>query len=126
MADRQTLRLGVVWYLAPHESYNMGGKHIKYLEPTILNTNEYRKCDTVLYDAPKEIVLAGSREVERIHEHQVLQLGTLDYEAPLAFGLVPEGESIFYRSQWARDALDLTARCDNVFLNPDQGHLKSK
>ena len=121
MTDGQTLRLGVVWYLVPDESHSMDGKHIKYLEPTNRNTNEYRHCDTVLYDALKEIVLAGSREVERIREHQVLPSGTVYYEAPLAFGLVPQGERIFHRSQWARDALDLTARCDIVFLDPDNG-----
>ena len=121
------LSLGVVWYLVPDEAHNDDGKFIRYLEPSESNAGLYRGCDPSLYDTLGQIVHRESRGVKRVREHRVLPAGTVYYEVSLAFkGIAGTGSPLperraAHRSRWAQGALDLTAGCDLMFADPDNG-----
>ena len=123
----QSLTVGVVWYLVPDEIHNSDGKHIHYLDPSAYNQERYRDCDPTLYDTLREIVRSNKRNISSIRDRQVLPLGTRLYEAVLTFNR-PDGQGLFTREDrvaqrraWLYDALKLTAGCDVVFVDPDNG-----
>ena len=123
----QTLTLGVVWHLVPDENHNSDGTHIHYLEPSAFNQERYRDCDPILYDTLREIVRSNRRNVSSIRDCQVLPLGTRFYNAVLAFNC-PNGQKsitredrVARRKSWLFNALELTADCDLVFVDPDNG-----
>ncbi len=123
----QPLTVGVVWYLVPDETHNSDGKHIHYLDPSAYNQERYRDCDPTLYDTLREIVWSNKRNISSIRDHRVLPLGTRFYEAVLTFnrrddqGPFTRGDRVAQRTAWLYDALKLTAGCDVVFVDPDNG-----
>ena len=123
----QSLTVGVVWYLVPDETHNSDGKHIHYLDPSAYNQERYRDCDPALYDTLRKIVRSNKRNVSSIRDCQVLPLGTRFYEAVLTFnrpdhqGPFRKEDRVALRSTWLCDALKLTAGCDVVFVDPDNG-----
>ena len=123
----QSLSIGVVWYLVPDENHNGDGKHIHYLNPTAYNQERYRDCDPILYDTLQEIVRSNRRNVYSIRDSQVLPLGTRFYDAFLTFnrpdgrGPLTRADRVARRRSWLDDALELTAGCDLVFVDPDNG-----
>ena len=123
----QSLSIGVVWYLVPDENHNSDGKHIHYLEPSAYNQERYRDCDPTLYDTLREIVRSNRRNVSCIRDYQVLPLSTRFYEAVLNFyrpddqGLFTREDRVARRRAWLSEALKLTAGCDVVFVDPDNG-----
>ena len=123
----QSLTVGVVWYLVPDETHTGDGKHIHYLDPSAHNQERYRDCDPTLYDTLREIVQSNRRNVSSVRDCQVFPLGTRFYEAVLAFDH-PDGQRplsrehrVALRRTWLYDALELTADCDVVFIDPDNG-----
>ena len=125
--SNQSLTVGVVWYLVPDETHNGDGKHIHYLYPSAYNQERYRDCDSTLYDTLREIVQSNRRNVSSIRDCQILPLGTRFYEAVLTFDR-PDDQNPFNREHriarrkaWLHDALKLTAGCDVVFVDPDNG-----
>ena len=123
----QSLTVGVVWYLVPDENHNSDGKHIHYLDPTAYNQERYRDCDLILYDTLREIVRSNRRSVSSIRDCQVLPWSTPFYDAVLTFnrldgqGLIDWEDRVALRRTWLYDALELTAGCDVVFVDPDNG-----
>ena len=123
----QFLTVGVVWYLVPDETHNSDGKHVHYLDPSAYNQERYRDCDPTLYDTLREIVQSNRRSVSSIREYQVLPWGTRFYEATLTFdrpdnqGHYTREHRVARRKAWLQDALKLTAGCDIVFVDPDNG-----
>ena len=123
----QSLTLGVVWYLVPDENHNSDGKHIHYLEPSAHNQERYRDCDPILYDTLREIIRSNRRNVFSIRDCQVLPLGTRFYDTVLTFDCpdVQRTNSVedraALRRSWLNDAFQLTAGCDLVFVDPDNG-----
>ena len=123
----QSLTIGVVWYLVPDENHNSDGKHIHYLDPTAYNQERYRDCDPILYDTLREIVGSNRRSVSSIRDCQVLPWRTRFYDAVLTFnrldgqGLIDWEDRVARRRSWLYDALELTAGCDIVFVDPDNG-----
>ena len=123
----QSLIVGVVWYLVPDETHNSDGKHIHYLDPSAYNQERYRDCDPTLYDTLRGIVRSNRRNVSSIRDCQVFPLGTRFYEAVLTFncpddqGPFPREHRVAQRRAWLYDALELTAGCDVVFVDPDNG-----
>ena len=119
--------LGVVWYLVPDEVHNQDGKYVQYLVPTAKNQEQFRICDPALYDALAGIVDSGRRGVSSVSAGGVLPDGTLYYESPLAFdGLSGSGPGVRLqraelRVRWLWGALECTAPCELVFLDPDNG-----
>ena len=123
----QSLTIGVVWYLVPDENHNSDGKYIHYLDPTAYNQERYRDCDPILYDTLREIVRSNRRNVSSIRDCQVLPWGTRFYDAFLTFnrldgqGLIGSEDRVARRISWLYDALELTAGCGLVFVDPDNG-----
>jgi hypothetical protein len=115
------IKLGVVWYLVPDESHNNDGKHITYLEVPGPKRELYRECDPDLYHRLAEIHQSGIRDVKAIRRHGVLPEGTVFYEEPLDFEGVKSKNRIDHRRRWLENALEMTARCDLIFVDPDNG-----
>lgn len=121
------LTLGVVWYLVPDENHNSDGKYIHYLNPSAHNQERYRDCDPILYDAVRELVHSNRRSVRSIQDSHILPLGTQFHDAVLTFnradgqGLIALDERVARKNSWLSDALRLTAGCDLVFVDPDNG-----
>ena len=124
--NSSSLSLGVVWYLVPDEDHNDDGKYVQYLVPSARNQEQFRVCDSVLYDALGAMVFSGARSVASIRDRAILPVSTRYYEASLTFdGLLGLGSRQQYRvdlrTAWLSGALGLTAGCDVVFLDPDNG-----
>ena len=123
----RSLTVGVVWYLVPDENHNSDGKHIHYLDPSANNQELYRDCDPILYDTLREIVRSNRRDVSSIRDCQVLPWGSRFYDAVLTFnrldgqGLIDWEDRVARRRSWLWDAQELTAGCDLVFVDPDNG-----
>ena len=121
------LALGVVWYLVPDEGHNQDGKYVQYLVPSARNQEQFRSCDPVLYDSLAGIVCSGRRSVASIREHDVLPSGTRCYDSLLNFdGLPGSGPGVQrqraeLRSGWLEGAMESTALCELVFVDPDNG-----
>ena len=126
--DGPALSLGVIWYLFLDETATGDGKYTGYLDDSHRNRSDYRSCDPPLYDALREIVCRDQdRNVEAVRRRGILPPGTAYYEALLTFdGLAGRGPAagatrLAHRCRWARGALDATAGCDLVFIDPDNG-----
>ena len=121
------LTLGVVWYLVPDEGHNDDGKYVQYLVPNARNQEKFRCCDPVLYDVLADIVGAGRRNVASIMTRGVLPASTRYYESALTFDELPgsgsevQRQRIELRAGWLQGALESTAPCELVFLDPDNG-----
>ena len=121
------LCLGVVWHLVPAEGPKADGKRPSYLEPTPANLEYYGCCDPFLYKRLAEIVDTKSRNVTSIRNGGILPAGTVFFEEPLTFDGMPRigpaarEARLRHRSEWLQRALEATAGCDVVFVDPDNG-----
>jgi hypothetical protein len=111
--------LGMVWYLFPDEIHNGDGRHISYL-----GAPEFQNLDVELITALRTIVEAGRRCISSVLAGGVLPPGTVSCDLPVS---TPAAERpsrhdrLRYRSAWLARCLDLTAGCDLVFFDPDNG-----
>lgn len=125
--NTQNLSLGMVWYLVPDDINGNDGKHINYLRPTTQNENRFGKCDPFLYDALRKIITSGTRQVSTIPKSGIFPPDTIYFEEALSFnGMTSSGDTacnmrLAYRKRWLVSALDATANCDVVFVDPDNG-----
>ena len=112
------LRLGVVWYLHPHESKTSDGKFIGYLCNRLDNDSRFRDCDPHLYETLRQLVYGGDRNVAAVRRNGVLLQGTTFYEE-----LLPNASGGYQakRESWLEGALQATAGADLVFFDPDNG-----
>jgi hypothetical protein len=119
------LCLGVVWYLVPDED-NADGKHISYIN-LLADVARYRDCDPFLYDSLAKIVYRKARNVTSIRNSDILPAGTVFFEEPLTFDGMPRigpaarEARLKHRGEWLQRALEATAGCDVVFVDPDNG-----
>ena len=119
--DGPRFSLGVVWYLVPDELGN-DGKLTGYLDGSPGNRARYRECDPALYDALAEIVVSGNREVAAVRRSNILPRDTVFYEDSLSFEAVAGQDArLTHRRRWVDRAVENTARCDLVFIDPDNG-----
>ena len=112
---------GVIWYRVADETHNGDGRHISYLKKSAKSVKDksveddndprFRDCDAHLYDALAKIVF----------QDQDRSITALE-KADLLPGAVYWNERIAPpRSRWFDGALDKTASCDLVFVDPDNG-----
>jgi hypothetical protein len=114
------LRLGVVWYLNPHEKNNTDGKFVEYLREA--KEDKYRPIDPGIYDALKKMVQDDRRQVESVRECGIFPLDTIFYETPLDYANLRNGEDRRRaRKAWSLDALNNTTDASLVFFDPDKG-----
>jgi len=124
---KRGLSLGVVWYLVPDEDQNADGKHTSFLRLAPVNAAEYSDCDPFLYDSLREILDGKARHVASIRESGILPAGTVFFEEPLTFDGTPHigpaarEARLRLRTDWLQRALDASAGCDLVFVDPDNG-----
>lgn len=115
-----TLKPGVIWYRVADETHNGDGRHISYLKKSATdkdtsaeddNDPRFRDCDAYLYDALKKMVFRDQNRTIDALEGKRLLPGALYW-----------GEKIDpTRSHWFDGALDKTAGCNLVFVDPDNG-----
>jgi hypothetical protein len=121
------LKLGVIWYLVPDETRTNDGRHVNYLTPTKKNLDLYRNCDPGLYDTLKRMVRSGSRNIRSIQESGLFPQDTVFYDAVLDYYVIRlPGRQMAelrkeIRHEWFKGALEATAECDVVFVDPDNG-----
>lgn len=120
VASDSSLRLGLIWYLFPDEGHNADGKHIGYLESSERNDRNFRACDNELYDRLRRLVASGKRQVSTVPTFGILPRSTVYFEEPLHFPSAPR-ERAEARAAWFARALEHTAECDIVVLDPDNG-----
>ena len=122
--DAAQLKLGVVWY-QPHSELIASesvpdGRHITYL--CLKHEKQFKPCDPPLYNALREIVKRGDRRIEAVEKSGLLPNAV--FHRAVVPGPVKgvRGEArIAERQRWVNDALEATAGCDVVFLDPDNG-----
>ena len=123
--DADPLKLGVVWYRPPLSIVASDpaddGKHTGYLQSG--QDEPFRCCDPPLYDALREIVKRCDRRIEAVEETDLLGPGTVFYghQIPNPGERTRGGDRVRDRLRWVEDALEVTAGCDVVFLDPDNG-----
>lgn len=123
-ADKDRLRLGVVWCLADDETNSDGGKtgYLKYDRPGL------RRCDPRLYDALYRIVESEKRSVKSVSLEKILHGDTRYFERSLSW---PEASSALsaeaketrlrFRRDWLAAARREVKDCELVFFDPDNG-----
>ena len=123
--DAEQPRLGVVWYRPEPETVKSDpandGKHIAYLCPE--QEARFRPCDSTLYEALREIVESGDRQVKRVEQSGVLGADALFYDTYIpgpAPGVWREARAVPRRG-WTEGARRAVEGCDLVFLDPDNG-----
>jgi hypothetical protein len=114
LVGRTRQRLGVVWYLVANEDRGDGG-FVGYLNS---QDQLLERCDPELFGMLRSTLSHGTRSLKAIQRSNVLPKGTVfvSNEVPRATG----GDDC-PRSRWLRDAARITASCDLVFLDPDNG-----
>lgn len=105
------LDLGVVWYRVADEAHNGDGRHVSYLRPDNAIGRRLRALDPDLHDRLGEVVGSGRRSIEAVERSGALPERTTTFARPVDTD----------RTAWLREALDATAGCDVVFLDPDNG-----
>lgn len=117
------LSLGVVWYLVPDENGNSDGRHVSYLQPTARNLELYARCDPSVYEALRNLVASGRRNVSAMQASGVLPPGAVCFAEPLSFDALPNTTErrLAHRRDWLGRALSATRDLDIVFLDPDNG-----
>ncbi len=108
------LTIGVNWYLAPDETHNGDGRHVKYLEQ-----EDFRECDELLWFHLRDVVCSGRREVQALQNDNILK--ATFFSDPLQFARMTKAGRNMARASWHRNALKKLAGTDIVFADPDNG-----
>lgn len=80
-----------------------------------------------MYKALAGIVASGERQIERVRISSILPRTTVFHETVLSFDGRPKGTAdaitrrLAVRTAWFEGALQATAGCDLIFLDPDNG-----
>lgn len=122
LLPKDKFKLGVIWYLYPDESHNNDGRHIEYL-----NKDEYLRCDRELRNKLKTIT-TNKRFVSELESCGILPNNTTFFSEKLDFHLAnmtqtqhDKNTRLKKREQWLENAVDETANCNALFLDPDNG-----
>ena len=124
LVDEEKLRLGVVQFNHLNEpSY---GGHIGYLSRTPENLEEFRKCDTVLYDIMQDLVFRGNRTIvgsqKSFKRRRILPHDTIFYDKVLTFGNSRNAkQNKAIRASWLDRAANSMRDAKIIFFNPDNG-----
>ena len=116
-SEERRVRLGMVWCLFPNEGHNGDGRHIAYLDAA-----DFQDLDKVLITALRIIIQSGQRDVSSILSGSILAPGTISCHEPVS---PPKpcslADRLLWRSAWVQRCFELTADCDLVFFDPDNG-----
>ena len=119
-AVQDEFSLGVNWYLTVHdEKPGAGGGDGRKLSH--LTDDDWRYLDAALLDRMRLSLdrwLRGDRHIAHLEK---LLPGAVFFGEELPTGRVPLGERVAAREAWHRQALDVLADVDVVFVDPDNG-----
>lgn len=117
-----SLRLAVVWCLYPDEEHNADGKYVGYLSKSSVNDKAFRICDPELYDALRQIVASGRRQVSIVADAGILPGDTIYYDRVLYYPKeMSKQRRVLSHADWINEALVQTLEADVVFVDPDNG-----
>ena len=106
--------IGVNWYLVPDEAHNADGLHISYLKD-----DTYRKYDADLWQALRDIVNSGIREIKALETPAILN--AIFFSDILDLSKTPTADRARHWQLWHARALEQLNSCNLVFLDPDNG-----
>jgi hypothetical protein len=113
------LRLGVVWYLFDDETHNADGRHVSYLKDPA-----FRTLDPQLHSILGGLIAAENRSVEAIAKSRILPNKTIFFDKPIFRSSnlsLSRQLRERQRAAWLRKAFRVTANCDHIFFDPDNG-----
>ena len=117
LPGERRVRLGIVWCLFPNEGHNGDGRHIAYLDAA-----DFQDLDDVLITGLRAIIHSGQRNIFSIISGSILAHGTVSCHEPI---MPPKPcsrtDRLFWRSAWIERCFELTANCELVFFDPDNG-----
>lgn len=120
-----SLRLGVIWYRVPDELHNNDGHKIGYLHANTSSVGRFEECDPQLFRKLRAIVSAGRRHLDTIRQGGILPATARFFEEELSFAHISGASACQKRAEcrqrWRAAALQATATCDIVFVDPDNG-----
>jgi hypothetical protein len=117
----RAFRLGVVWYLTP-DAGRPATRHTRYLDGAA--PNPYAESDPRLFARLRQLLGERRRRVCHLMAAGLLPADTAFYDAPLSYeGTRPRRaeDRLVSRLAWLGGALECTAHCGLVFLDPDTG-----
>ena len=112
------LKPGVIWYRVADESHNADGCHICYLQKNEANKTRFRACDEKLYDALSKMVFPDNDRSIAALERADLLPNAVYYGNDVCHG---RRKVTCPRADWFKSALEQTAGCKLVFVDPDNG-----
>ena len=121
-------RTALAWYLYSDEGHNSDGKHIAYL-----GRDEFRRCDSELYDQLKSMIDDNNRYISASEQSKILGADTLFHSDILDFSDLPSPLSKAgkhkreeRREEWLSDCQTETQGAQVAFFDPDNGIEGSK
>lgn len=118
---KDDLKLGIIWYLYTDPCKPGDGNSRKYLDPKRMQP------DADLHSSLSGIIANPNRTVGDIAKAGILPKSTAFYEESLSFLTLSKSQNNSlqqrkeYRQKWFDAALNATADCDIVFIDPDNG-----
>jgi hypothetical protein len=119
LTSEATLSLGVLWWLFADEAHNSDGRHVSYLK-----SPAFSALDPKLHLTLERLLSAGRRSVKAVARSGILPEGTVFFDTPIfkSSGLASSRElRDRQRAAWLRKAFTVTADCDLIFFDPDNG-----
>jgi hypothetical protein len=119
LTSETSFSLGVLWWLFADEDHNSDGRHVSYLK-----NSAFSALDPQLHLTLERLLSAGQRSVKAIARSGILPEDTIFFDAPLSTSssvASPRKLRERRRAAWLRKAFAVTAKCDFVFFDPDNG-----
>jgi len=102
----------------PDETHNADGCHICYLQKNPANDRRFRACDEKVYDALAKMVFQDNDRSITALERADLLPGAAYCREDVCYG---RRRISCPRDGWFKIALEKTAGCELVFVDPDNG-----
>ncbi len=115
------IKLGVNWfYVTRPEIKKHDGRYIDYLKKP--NCEKFRPYFPELFDELRTIVYEKRRNLREIENSAVaLPRGSRVYSEPVPYKALSLDQRAVNRETWFQNSLQELAKCDLIFLDPDNG-----
>src|ERR1017187_10218363 len=117
--DHPTLTPGVIWYKSnpgKKEGERPHGRFTNYIQTAVKKPRLYIECDEPVFTALAGVV-KKRRTIEALEEEDLLD-GAVYQREDVRHG---KKQVTCPRADWFQTAFEATAKCDIVFLDPDNG-----
>jgi hypothetical protein len=117
LVGERRVHLGIVWCLFPNEDHNGDGRHIAYIDAA-----DFQDLDQSLISRLRVIIQGGRRDVLSVISGDILAPGTVScHELITPQKPCSAVDRLSWRSAWIERCFELTANCELVFFDPDNG-----